>query len=76
MIIPHDQLSAEALTGLIKEFVTREGTDYGAVEVSFETKVAQVRSALEAGRAVILYDDKDESFTIVFKEQLAGESAD
>lgn len=76
MIIPHDQLSAEALTGLIQEFVTRNGTDYGAQEVSLETKVAQVRSALQAGRAVILYDDKDESFTIVFKEQLPGESAD
>lgn len=76
MIIPHDQLSAEALTGLIKEFISREGTDYGAVEISFETKVAQVRSALEAGRAVILYDNKDETFTIVFKEQVPGEAGD
>lgn len=76
MIIPHDQLSAEALTGLIRDFVSREGTDYGAVEVSFETKVAQVRSALEEGRAVILYDNKDETFTIVFKEQLPGEASD
>lgn len=76
MIIPHDQLSAEALAGLIEEFVTRDGTDYGMAEVSLETKVAQVRSALQAGRAVILYDDKDASFTIVFKEQLPGEGSD
>lgn len=76
MIIPHDQLSAEALVGLIEEFVTRDGTDYGRDEVSLDTKVAQVRSALQSGRAVILYDDKDGSFTIVFKEQLTGETHD
>lgn len=76
MIIPHDQLSEQALTGLIEEFVTRDGTDYGAAELSLETKVAQVRNALQSGRAVILYDDEDASFTVVFKEQLPGEVPD
>lgn len=76
MIIPHDQLSDKALAGLIEEFVTRDGTDYGAAEVSLETKVAQVRNALQSGRAVILYDDKDGSFTIVFQDQLPVEAPD
>lgn len=36
MMVPWDQLSAEALRGLIEEFVTRDGTDYGEVEVPLE----------------------------------------
>ena len=39
-----DQLSPEALRSLIEEFVTRDGTDYGAVERSVEEKIAQVRA--------------------------------
>ena len=27
--IPYDQLSTEALNGVIEELVTRDGTDYG-----------------------------------------------
>jgi len=32
--IPYDQLSPEALHGVVEEFVTRNGTDYGEVEVT------------------------------------------
>ncbi len=40
--IPYDQLSPEALKGVIEEFVTRNGTDYGEAEIPLETKIAQV----------------------------------
>ena len=40
--IPYDQLSPEAIHGVIEEFVTRDGTDYGEIEVSLETKISQV----------------------------------
>jgi uncharacterized protein YheU (UPF0270 family) len=33
-VIPVDRLSPEALQGVIEEFVSREGTDYGETEVS------------------------------------------
>jgi uncharacterized protein YheU (UPF0270 family) len=39
MIIPHHMLSPEALRGVIEACITREGTDYGAQEVSLNTKV-------------------------------------
>ena len=39
IIIPYDQLSIEALKGVIEEFVTRDGTDYGEIEVSLEIKL-------------------------------------
>jgi uncharacterized protein YheU (UPF0270 family) len=31
--IPYDQLNPETLHGVIEEFVTRYGTDYGEIEV-------------------------------------------
>ncbi len=71
MIIPHRELSPEALRGLLEEFVSRDGTDYGPVEVPLEIKVAQVHAQLDSGKAVILYEDLEKSFTIVFKDQLA-----
>ena len=43
IIVPHTELSADALEGVIQSFVLREGTDYGEHDVPFETKVLQVR---------------------------------
>lgn len=65
--VPYEQLSPEALLGIIKEFVTREGTDYGHVEIPFEEKVAQVRRQLERGEVLVLFDAKAESINLVSK---------
>ena len=62
--IPYDQLSPEALQGLIEEFVTRDGTDYGEVEVPLGTKVAQVMTQLKSGKAVIVFDQETETCNI------------
>ena len=63
-IIPVDKLSAEALEGVIKEFISRNGTDYGEFEAAMETKVRQVKQKLENGLAVLLYDDEMETTNI------------
>jgi len=73
LIIPYDKLSPEVLQGLIEEFATRDGTDYGAREVSLRSKVAQVRRQLEAGKSVILYKTEDSSTAIVMKELVPDE---
>ena len=65
MIIPHRQLSPEALQGLIEEFVSRSGTDYGERETPLETKVAQVWHQLDVGTAAIFYNEADGSCTIL-----------
>ncbi len=67
MIIPQSALSAETLSGVIKEFVLREGTEYGATEVSLETKVKQVQRQLDRGEVVIVFDQESESIDIVSK---------
>ena len=64
MLIPHRQISAEALQGLIEEFVTREGTDYGEIEARLAEKVAQVGRQLESGAAVIVFEPETGSVTI------------
>ena len=63
--IPYEQLSPEALHGVIEEFVTRDGTDYGEVEVPLETKIAQVMAHLKSGKAVIVFDQETESCTVL-----------
>jgi len=44
--------------------VTREGTDYGVQDVPLATKVLQVQQQLDAGTAVLVYDEGTESCTI------------
>lgn len=63
--VAYTSLSAEALRGLIEEFVTREGTDYGAREKTFEEKVAAVMGQLERGEAKIVFDLASETSNIV-----------
>jgi exodeoxyribonuclease V alpha subunit len=72
--IPPDQMSARALQGMIEEFVTRDGTDYGEQETELAKKVAQVHVQLQKGQAGIFFYPDDESFEILPKEQfpLAG----
>jgi len=63
-IIPVNKLSARALRGVIEEFISRAGTDYGAVEASMETKIKQAKYKLENGLAVLVYDDETQTTNI------------
>ncbi len=65
-----DDLSPEALRGLVEEFVTRNGTDYGDVERSVDEKIAQVTAQLASGEARIVFDPKADTATIVTRRDL------
>lgn len=65
IVIPHRELSAAALRGVLECFVLREGTDYGEREVSLDRKVAQVLRQLERGEAQIVFDATLQSVDIV-----------
>jgi len=60
-IIPVHKLSAKALKGVIEEFISRDGTDYGAVEASLETSFQQVKNRLKDGSAILVFDDETET---------------
>lgn len=62
--IPWTALSADALQGLLEAFVLREGTDYGASEFTLGEKVAHVRTQLQRGEAIIVFDPATESVDI------------
>ncbi len=64
MIIPWQQLEPDTLENLIREFVLREGTDYGSEEVSLQDKIDQVKSLLEQGEAVIVFSELHETVDI------------
>ena len=68
--IPFEELSAEALRGLIEEFVSRQGTDYGLSEKTMEEKVADVMRQLRTGEAVISYDPQAETTNIVSSREV------
>lgn len=59
------QLSPDALRGLIEEYVSREGTDYGPGEWTLDQKVEQVRRQLDRGEARIVFDLETETASIV-----------
>jgi len=65
VVLAADQLSPEAIRGLVEEFVTRDGTDYGAIEAGVEAKIAQVTAQLASGEAHIVFDPETETTNIV-----------
>ena len=67
IVVPHTELSPDALNGVIESFVLREGTDYGERDVPFETKVQQVRRQLERREAEIVFDPNTESIAILVR---------
>ena len=67
--IPFQRLGDDILQAIIEEFILREGTDYGAQEADFDTKVAQVHKQLASGDIVITFDPKTENCTLLTRNQ-------
>jgi len=68
--VPISDISAEALTGLLEEYVSRDGTDYGEVEVTIDEKTKVLRRQLEEGELSILFDPETQELDIVMREQM------
>jgi hypothetical protein len=63
-------LSAEALNGLIEEFVTRYGSDTGYTQTTLEENVAMIMRQLERGDVFIVFDENQQAANIVPKEMV------
>ncbi len=68
--IPPSSLSPEALRGVVEEFVTREGTDYGHHDYSLEQKMEMVFRQLERGDIAIVFDPESETCNLVPRETI------
>jgi hypothetical protein len=66
--IPLDDLSPDALLGVVDDFVLREGTEYGATEYTLEQKRKHVLTQLRSGQAKLMFDPRTESCTILVRE--------
>ena len=70
VIVPHAELSADALRGVIEAFVLREGTEYGSRDVQLDAKVDAVLRQLDRKEAAIVFDPVTESIDIVVRRNL------
>lgn len=74
IVISHRKLSADALQGLLEEFVSRDGTDSGYTKLSLQQRVAQVRRQLERDEAVVVYNEVTHTANIISRRDLDGSS--
>lgn len=63
--IPYQSLSTVALEGIVEEFASRDGTDYGEIECSLSDKVKQVEAQLKAGQLTLLFDPVSQSCQLI-----------
>lgn len=76
MIIPLEQINEDTLIAIIEDFILREGTDYGEIDASKEDKIAQVKTQLQQGSAVIVYSELHESINILPRDQFNNDNTE
>jgi uncharacterized protein YheU (UPF0270 family) len=76
--VPPSRVSKESLQGLLEEFASRDGTDYGARETPLGERVRQLRARLDAGEVELLFDLDSETWDLLPRDDaqraLAGEA--
>jgi uncharacterized protein YheU (UPF0270 family) len=63
--VPMDELSAEAIDGVVDAFVMREGTDYREQKTTYEHKRQQVIAQLLDGQVAIMFDPETTTCSLV-----------
>ncbi len=74
MIIPWQDISEQALNGIIEEFIMREGTDYGLEEMSLERKKQDLINQLKSGHVVIVYSELHETVNMMLADEFKQQS--
>lgn len=73
MIIPVERLEAQTLEQVIREWLMRQGEDWGMEEGLLEEAIERARQALTKGRLVLYWDANEESLTLVDPKTLPNE---
>jgi uncharacterized protein YheU (UPF0270 family) len=60
------------LQGVLEEFISRDGTDYGEQELSLEAKVNRLRPQVLRGEVLIAFDEVSEGITLMTREEWRG----
>ena len=69
--VPLPRLQKDVLQGLLEEFASRDGTDYGEREFTLEQKANALHAQLLKGDLQLLYDTDSEEWDLVAAEQAA-----
>ncbi|MBE2896884.1 YheU family protein [Pasteurellaceae bacterium HPA106] len=64
MIIPWQSLNSDTLQNVLESIVLREGTDYGAHELTLSEKTTRLRHQLEQGHVVLVWSELHQSLDI------------
>lgn len=75
MLIPFEKLAPDTLTGLIEDFVTRDGTDHGD-NTPLQTRIERVHRALEKKQAVIVFDVETQQCQLCLRREVPREWLD
>lgn len=67
--IPRDRLHPDVLQSLLEDYASRDGTDYGMVELSLKEKVGNLHRQLERGDLLVLFDADSEQWDITPKDE-------
>jgi len=68
--IPYESLSAGALQAVLEDFCTRNGTEYGEVELTLEDKVELLLGQLQKGTAGLVFEANLGELRIVDDQEL------
>lgn len=69
-LIPYESLEQATLLNILQDIVTRDGTDYGAYDLSLEQKCQQAMMMLQQKKAFLVFDTESETIKLLNKEQL------
>ncbi len=64
-----ETLSKEALLGVAKAHILREGTEYGHRDFNLSEKMDSVLAQLKSGKAVLVYSTVDECCHVLLREE-------
>ena len=63
--VPADRLDEHVLQSLLEEYASRDGTDYGEVELTLAQKTGNLRRQIQRGDLLILYQTETEEWDLV-----------
>jgi len=75
VIIPHTELSPEALNGVMESYALMSGTDYGEREFSLEDKVEHIKRQIDKKEVFVDYSIESNTVSLITAKQAKGYSA-
>ena len=70
VIVPYQRLDEQTLNTMLKEFISREATDYGEAEMSEEHKFDELMQMLRTEKLAIAFDTTSETFSLIDANKL------